>query len=71
MIITNGTQYCGYCHKVCVGTRKDIAALFKLHVNSGLVQIPEDPTLLLHLDQANTRLEKYRIPVEEGEALVR
>jgi epoxyqueuosine reductase QueG len=62
MQITNGTQYCGYCHKVCVGSKKDNAAMLKLHLNSGPVQIPDDPTMLLHLEDANTRLEKYRIP---------
>lgn len=70
-IITNGTQYCGYCHKVCVGTKKDNAALLKLHIDSGLVEIPEDPTMLLHLESANTNLEKYHIPAEGVEAFVR
>jgi NAD-dependent dihydropyrimidine dehydrogenase PreA subunit len=60
--ITNGTQYCGYCHKVCVGSKKDNAAMVKLHLNSGTVEIPDDPTMLMHLEAANISLEKYRIP---------
>ena len=69
MVITQGTEYCGNCHKVCVGTKKDTTALLKLHLNSGVVKIPDDPTLLLNLKSANARLEKYPIPDEEVVAL--
>lgn len=61
-LITDGTQYCGYCHKVCVGSKNENAAMFKLHLDSGTVQIPDDPTMFLHLEDANIRLEKYPIP---------
>jgi len=71
MVLTNGTEYCGNCHKICVGTKEDTAALFKLHLNSGVANIPDDPSLILNLMTANNKLEKYRIPAEEIKALLR
>ncbi|MBL7176342.1 MAG: epoxyqueuosine reductase [Desulfobacteraceae bacterium] len=70
-IITNGTEYCGNCHKVCVGSKEETAALLKLHLESGVVDIPEDRSLILNLTTANSRLEKYHIPTEEIKALLR
>jgi len=67
--ITSGTQFCGNCTKVCVGSKKENAAMFKLHVDSGIVDIPRDPALMYYLRQANARLQPYAIPVEEVEAL--
>jgi hypothetical protein len=67
--ITSGTQFCGNCTKVCVGSKKENAAMFKLHVDSGVVDIPQDPALMYYLRQANARLQPYAIPVEEVEAL--
>lgn len=69
-VITNGTEYCGNCQKICVGSKKDNAALFKLHMNSGVVAIPEEANLLLNVKSANLHLEKYRMPADEVEALV-
>lgn len=69
MEITNGTTYCGYCHKVCVGSKKENAALLKMHIDSGLVRIPEDATMLYHLKDHNNKLMPLRIPsLEEVEA---
>ena len=70
MILTDGTQYCGNCLKICVGSKADVTALFKMHLNSGVVEIPDDPSLVLNLVGANSRLEKYQIPQEEIEALI-
>ncbi len=70
IIITDGTQYCGNCLKVCVGPKKDTASLFKMHLNSGVVEIPDDPSLILNLTTANNTLEKYHIPDEEILALL-
>jgi ferredoxin len=71
VLITEGTEYCGNCNKVCVGSKRDNAALLRLHVNSGIVKIPADLTLVLHLESANAKLEKYRIPAEEVAALLK
>lgn len=71
MIITNGTEYCGNCLKVCVGSKEDTSALFKLYLNSGTAEIPDDPSLILNLTTANSRLEKFHIPEEEIKALLR
>jgi epoxyqueuosine reductase QueG len=71
IILTNGTEYCGNCAKICVGTKEESTALLKVHLNSGVVKIPDDPTLVLNLAAANSQLEKYRIPEEEIQALVR
>jgi len=62
MEITGGSTFCAYCNKVCVGSKKDNAAMFKLHLNSGLVEIPDDPTMLFNLQDHNNKLEKYGIP---------
>lgn len=70
MLICGGTQFCGNCHKICVGSKKDTAALFKLHLNSGKAPIPDDPSLVLNLDAANRAMEKYHIPAEEIQALL-
>lgn len=70
MVLTNGTEYCGNCLKICIGPKKDTAALFKLHLNSGVVDIPDDPSISLNLISANAKLEKYRVPVEEVMAIV-
>jgi ferredoxin len=71
--ITGGnTTFCTYCNKICVGSKKENAALFKLHLKSGLAQIPSDPTMLYQLQAHNTKLEKYEIPTfEEFETLNR
>ena len=71
MIITRGTEWCGNCQKICVGSKKGNAALFKLHLNSGVLPIPKEPTLLYQIESANAELDKYHVPVEEVEALVR
>jgi len=65
MEITNGTTYCGYCHKVCVGSKKENTALLKMHIDSGLVRIPDDPTMLHQLQDHNNKLQPYRIPTLE------
>jgi hypothetical protein len=54
-------QYCGNCHKVCVGDRKRKDDLFKFHVQSGLVDIPDDPTMIAHLEDVNSDLLPYNI----------
>lgn len=64
--IKTGTEYCGNCQKICVGTIEDCRALLELHLNSGVVKIPEDPTLLSYLKAANTQLEPYPIPSEQA-----
>ena len=71
MVLTNGTEYCGNCLKICVGSKEDNAALFKLHLNAGVAEIPDDPSLVLNLTTANAKLEKYRVPEEEITALIR
>jgi epoxyqueuosine reductase QueG len=58
-IIDPHLQYCGNCHKICVGDRKRKEALFKLHIRSGLVEIPTDLTMIAHLDDANNELVPY------------
>jgi len=70
ILITNGTEFCGNCSKVCVGSRRGTAAMLKLHMRSGLVQIPEDPTLLYHLKAANESLQPHDIPDEVKELLI-
>ncbi len=70
IVITDGTEYCGNCAKICVGTKKATASLFKLHLNAGTVDIPDDPSLLLNLVTANSKLEKYRVPEAEISALI-
>ena len=67
----SGTEYCGNCVKICVGTKKATTALFKTHLNAGLAPIPKDPTLILNVTSANAKLEKYQVPKEEIEALVK
>jgi epoxyqueuosine reductase QueG len=69
MLLTDGTEYCGNCAKICVGSKKETTALFKMHLNSGPVKIPDDPTLVLNLVTENSKLEKYRIPEEEIKSL--
>jgi ferredoxin len=54
-------QYCGNCHKVCVGDRKRKDALFRLHIQSGLANIPNDPTMIAHLEDVNSDLLPYDI----------
>jgi hypothetical protein len=71
MVLTDGTEYCGNCLKVCVGSKEETTALFKLHLNSGVAEIPDYPSLVLNLVAANSKLEKYRVPEEEINALVR
>lgn len=52
------------------GLQKHVhTCMFKLHVDSGVVDIPQDPALMYYLRQANARLQPYAIPVEEVEAL--
>jgi len=65
MEITGGTTFCAYCNKVCVGSKKENAALLKMHIDSGLVDIPDDPTLLFQLKDHNNKLEQYHIPSRE------
>lgn len=64
MVIDQGTEYCGNCQKVCAGTPDDRRALMKLHMESGTVPIPEDPTMFLNLKAANNNLKDYPIPGE-------
>ena len=59
-----GTEYCGNCQRVCVGTMEGRRALMDLHINSGPVQIPDDPSLLNHLRSYNGTLQPYPIPDE-------
>ena len=70
MILTDVTEYCGNCAKICVGSKHETTALFKMHLNSGPVKIPDDPTLVLNLATENSKLEKYRIPEEEIRGLI-
>jgi ferredoxin len=60
-----GTEYCGSCQKICVGTMENRRALLELHLNSGVVQIPKDPTMLNYLKDYNGSLQPYPIPGEE------
>jgi epoxyqueuosine reductase QueG len=60
-IIDPHLQYCGNCQKVCVKDRARKDALFKLHIDSGLVEIPNDPTMIAHLEDANQALIPYDI----------
>jgi len=53
------------------GSKKENTAMFKLHLDSGIVDIPKDPSLMYNLRQANLRLEPYAIAVEEIEAIAR
>ena len=71
ILMCSGTEYCGNCVKICVGTKKATTALFKTHLNAGLAPIPKDPTLILNVTSANAKLEKYQVPKEEIEALVK
>ena len=41
-----------------------------MHLNSGPVKIPDDPSLVLNLVTENSKLEKYRIPEEEIKGLL-
>ena len=70
MVLTNGTEYCGNCAKICVGSKEETTALFKMYLNSGPVKIPDDPSLVLNLITENQKLEKYRIPEEEIKGLI-
>jgi epoxyqueuosine reductase QueG len=54
-------QYCGNCQKVCVGDRKRKDILFKLHIQSGVIEIPNDPTMIAHLEDVNCDLVPYDI----------
>ena len=60
-IVDLNLQYCGNCQKVCVKDRARKDALFKLHIQSGLVDIPDDPTMIAHLEDANQELVPYDI----------
>jgi ferredoxin len=60
----DGTEFCGYCQKVCLGTPEERQALLELHLNSGVVQIPEDKTLLNYLKIHNSKLRPWPIPGE-------
>ena len=60
-IIDPNLQYCGNCQKVCVGDRKRKDALLELHIESGVVDIPNDPTMIAHLEDANDELVPYDI----------
>ena len=64
-IMTN-TRWYGNCSKVCMATMEERSALLELHINSGVAQIPDDPTLLHHLRAYNARLQPHRIPGEEA-----
>jgi epoxyqueuosine reductase QueG len=70
MILTNGTEYCGNCARICVGDKEQTTALFKIHLNAGPAELPDDPSLVLNLATENSKLEKYRIPEEEIRSLV-
>ena len=71
IVICKGTEYCGNCVKICVGSKKDTAALFKLHLNSGTAEIPDDPTLILNTMSANENLNKYHVDPSEINALIK
>jgi len=71
IIMCNGTEFCGNCVKICIGPKKETTALFKTHLNSGLAPIPSDPTLILNVTSANAKLQKYNVPKEEIEALIK
>jgi hypothetical protein len=36
--------------------------MFKLHLNSGIAETPNDPTLLHQLQDHNNKLDKYPVP---------
>jgi epoxyqueuosine reductase QueG len=67
-LIDPALQYCGNCHKICVGNRKERDALFKMHLHSGTVKIPESPSMLVHLRDSNHRLIPYKLE-DSGYAL--
>jgi len=46
---------------LCIKDRGRKDALFKLHIQSGLVDIPKDPTVIVHLEDGNHELEPYDI----------
>ena len=58
-VIDPELQYCGNCHKICVGDRKQKDTLFKMHKNSGRVKIPDDPTRLLNLRDTNHEVTPF------------
>jgi epoxyqueuosine reductase len=60
-IIDPDLQYCGNCQKVCVKDRARKDVLFRIHIESGLVEIPKDPTMIAHLEDANQELVPYDI----------
>jgi epoxyqueuosine reductase len=60
-VIDPHLQYCGNCQKICVGDRKRKSELFRRHIQSGLVEIPNDPTMIVHLEDANNDLVPYDI----------
>lgn len=60
-VIDPHLQYCGNCQKICVGDRKRKSELFRRHIQSGLVEIPNDPTMIAHLEDANNALVPYDI----------
>ena len=59
MAIDQELQWCGNCHKICVGDRKQKDTLFKMHLNSGMVEIPDDPTRLLKLRDKNYQVMPF------------
>jgi len=59
MVIDPELQFCGNCHKICVGDRKEKDALFKMHLESGLAKIPDDPTMLMNLRDTNHELAPF------------
>jgi epoxyqueuosine reductase QueG len=60
-LVDPSLQYCGNCQKVCVKDRARKDALFELHIDSGLVDIPKDPTMIAHLEDVNRELVPYDI----------
>lgn len=58
-VIDPELQFCGNCHKICVGDRKQKYTLFKMHLNSGMVEIPDDPTRLLKLRDKNYQVMPF------------
>jgi epoxyqueuosine reductase len=58
-VIDPELQWCGNCHKICVGNRKQKDTLFKLHLNSGRVEIPDDSTRLLKLRDKNYKVMPF------------
>ena len=60
------TEWCANCQKICVGSMEDRQALLDIHLNSGLVKVPDDPVLPYVLKVHNGELMPIPLPGEEA-----